>query len=341
MTPPDLSAVLVVPDTFATIRRTVSHLADQTVADRIELVIVCPDRQALELDHEAVAPLHSVTVVERAGLTTVAEGNAAGTRAAGAEIVVFCEDHSFPEPEWAAALLRRHGDGRWQVVGPVVLNGNPDSAVSWADYLVGYGPWAPPSRAGPVDLLPGHNSSYRRAVLLGLGDALEEALAVEAVLHWRLNDAGKASEAGEASESRVCFLEPEARTHHLNFGLWRSWLPALYHGGRIFAARRAERWSSPTRLAWMGGALFIPAVRLARVVRQALAPGRSRSRLIRCLPHLCLGLAMDGLGQLVGYAAGAGRSPDRLAGLEFHRVRHLRRPIGSAATPARETGAGP
>jgi len=39
-------------------------------------------------------------------------------------------------------------------------NANPDSIVSWADFLIGYGPWAAPIARHEPEYLPGHNSSY-------------------------------------------------------------------------------------------------------------------------------------------------------------------------------------
>ena len=42
-------------------------------------------------------------------------------------------------------------------MGPIVRNANPRTAVSWADYLLGYGPFADGTPGGEVDALPGHN----------------------------------------------------------------------------------------------------------------------------------------------------------------------------------------
>ena len=55
------------------------------------------------------------------------------------------EDHSYPEPEWAEALLRAHA-GPWTVVGPAVANANPDYTASWVNYVLSYGGFAPPAR---------------------------------------------------------------------------------------------------------------------------------------------------------------------------------------------------
>ena len=41
-----------------------------------------------------------------------------------------------------------------------------------------------------VDYLPGHNSSYKRDVLLGYGDRLESMMESETVLHWDLRAKG-------------------------------------------------------------------------------------------------------------------------------------------------------
>jgi hypothetical protein len=38
---------------------------------------------------------------------------------------------------------------------------------------------------------------------------------------------------------------------------------------------------------------------------------------------LCLGLAVDGFGQMTGYLFGPGDSVERVAGYEFHRFRHV------------------
>jgi hypothetical protein len=48
-----------------------------------------------------------------------------------------------------------------------------------------------------------------------------------------------------------------------------------------------------------------------------------RALLPRILPTFVLLLVVDGLGELVGYAIGAGSANDTLTPLEFHRLRHL------------------
>ncbi|MCL6546490.1 MAG: hypothetical protein K6T61_14805, partial [Bryobacteraceae bacterium] len=90
-------------------------------------------------------------------------------RAASAPLVVMTEDHSLPEPGWAAALLEAHREHR-AAVGPAIVNGNPESLLSWANVVIEYGEWLDPVQSRPVQHLPGHNTCYRRDVLLDYGE---------------------------------------------------------------------------------------------------------------------------------------------------------------------------
>ena len=78
---------------------------------------------------------------------TLAEGRAAGVRAAGAPFVHIGETHAFPRPDWAAALIASLG-GEWAAVVSGLGNANPRSVISWSNLIVDYGPWldAPPGR---------------------------------------------------------------------------------------------------------------------------------------------------------------------------------------------------
>lgn len=183
MPSPALSVILATPGDFGALRRTLSHLAAQTARDALELVIVATRRDALRPDTEVLAVFPRHSLVEIGEFVSLGAANAAGVRAAMAPLVVLAEDHCFPDPEWAEQLIRAH-EGPWAAVGPAVRNANPATAVSWADLFVGYGPWLEPVERRDVPFLPGHNSSYKRALLLECGDRLDALLTVETVLHW-------------------------------------------------------------------------------------------------------------------------------------------------------------
>jgi hypothetical protein len=315
---PDLSVILITPDSFETIRQTVGCVVRQNVRDRIELVVVAPTGARIEIDEALVAPLAGVQVVRLASLTPTGPARAAAIRAARAPVVAFGEEHCFPAPGWAEAFLNAH-HGAYAAVGPAMRNANPDTIVSWADLLIGYGPWLAPVPAGERDFLPGHNSSYKRAVLLEYGDRLDELMEAETVLMWNLR-----------SKGHRLLLEPAAQAAHTNFGLWSSWVQVMFLNGRAFADTRSSRWSLGRRLAFAGASPLIPFVRLARTIGHARRLGRGWPFLARVVPTVSVGLVFDALGQLTGYALGGGTAHERLAAFEWHRLKHT--PRGEAMT---------
>jgi hypothetical protein len=309
---PAMSVVLATPGDFTTIATTVQYLRRQSIAGRLELVVVARTPDALSTDEGAFRDFWGYQVVGVGPFILPGRANAAGVRAARGAVVAFAEDHCFPEPGWAEALLECHADDGIAAVGPVFRNANPRTLVSWCDFVIGYGPWIDPTTAGDQPFLAGHNSSYRRSVLLELDNHLEELLEAETVLHLELRNRGYR-----------LVVAPRARTAHVNFARLGSWLPAHYHCGRVFAARRARDWGPVRRAFYAGASPLIPVVRLVRALRHLRGSERPRPSVPRLLPLLGLGLAVDGLGQLLGYLAGAGVSSRQLARFEFRRVDHV------------------
>lgn len=307
---PALSVILPTADDFSTIRMTVRALRAQTICHKIELVIVVPTDGVPIPDNE-VEGFGRVLVIDGGKLETSNRSRVAGIRAATSPIVVLAEDHSFPAPDWADALLSAHQQN-YAVVGPVVRSGNPRTMLSWANLLLEYGPWLEGAERAELDDLPGHNSAYRRDLLIEYGDQLEEMFEVEALIQRDMR-----------SKGHRMLLEPRAVTSHLNFSkLWPSLLLRL-NAGRSFAAHRTHGWSFSKRLAYAMASPLIPLVRLIRIARLVRNSSELEYLFPRVLPMLCIVLLADGLGELIGYTAGAGNSPRFLGSIEFNRVRYL------------------
>ncbi len=308
---PSLSVVLATHDTFASIAATVRHLARQTAASAIELVIVAPNRSELGADESLLAGFGAVSVVESPGGGSPSYCNAAGVRHATAPIIALAEDHCFPDPDWAERLIAAHR-GPWAAVGPAVRNANPGSCASWADLLIGYGPWLEPVAGGEVEFLPGHNCSYKRAILLENDALLESWLEAETLWHWELRARGER-----------LLLEPRARVAHTNFSRWSSFLPASFYNGWLFAASRSRRMSPARRGIYVLLGPLIPLVRAARVARAVMRSPALLGRLCLALPAVLVGLACDGFGQMLGYAFGAGNASRQAAAYEWRRDQHV------------------
>jgi glycosyl transferase family 2 len=303
---PALSVIVLVPDRFNTVLRVVTELARQQIRDQIELVFVAVP--GVSIPQSVVADFWGWQQIEKPDWRSSADARAVGVARARAPIVAFVEDHCFPTPGWAEALLRAH-ERAWAGVGPVVLNANPKRTLSWANLLIEYGPWLHPRERGTVSHIPGHNSSYKRALLMEYGDQLTPMLEAESVLHWDLNRHGHA-----------VALEPDARSRHQNFERFGASLNLRFQAGRHFAAHRSQHWPRSRRLVYTLGSPLLPVLRTWRVREHAARLEDTRRR-PWLLPLVFVLLVVDAMGEATGYAFGRGSTPLTLIDLEFHRDR--------------------
>jgi hypothetical protein len=308
---PELSVVLVTPYGFEPMRRLLGYLARQDRRERIEIVLVAPSRHELALDESALAGFWGHQVVECGPIESLNRPRVAGIRAAKAPIVAMTEDHCFPAPGWAAALLDAHREG-WAAVGPTVALANPESVRAWANYLIQYGGWVQPDPGGEIADLPGHNSSYKRERLLDYGDRLESMMVADTMLHWDLRRRGEKLK-----------LEPRAISHHVFMTLLRPFLSENFYIGWQFAGIRARGFGFVERIVFVVGSPLLPLVRLRRIVKRMREFGWQKLLVPRVLPSLFFGLAASAAGELCGYLLGLGNSMSKTVDLDFRRDRFV------------------
>lgn len=307
---PLMSVIIATPDCYEAVRSTIRFLQAQTVSDKLEIVFVAPSKEGLGLADSELNCFFGYHVVEAGDIRSLAQANAAGIREASASLVVLAEDHAFPENGWAHALIGAHRKP-WAAVGPAVRNANPNSIISWAGFLCSYAPWMEPAPAGVTDHLPGHNSSYKREILLRYGHELESMLEAETILHWDL-----------VAQGHELYLEPAAKLSHVNPDSVFLWAREQFHNGRLFASSRSKGWSPVRRLAYSLGSPLIPLVRLVRIRRELHRPGRPNHLVPDVLPALMLGLGLSAAGEMAGYAFGSGDAAHQLLDIQFHCAPH-------------------
>lgn len=306
--------MILVCDSFETVRDTVWHLGRQTARSRLELVMVAPS-ETLEFDAGSCDGFSSVRIVDAAGLdpaADISELRALGVESATAPIVLFAESHSFPAPSSLGALIDAH-QGPWVAVAQTIGNGNPQTMTSWTNLYLDYGSWVEPCVGGEVQEVPTHNGSFKRELLL------EHREELPALLRF----SGGINEALRGGGGRF-WLEAGARTFHVNVSRRRSWLSERLNAGRAYAAVRGECWPRWRRIAYAVAWPLIPVVRGRRVLGHIRRTGRSSELLPGILPSLCVGLALSGLGEFLGYAFGAGSARIPVAEMELHRRAHVR-----------------
>ena len=295
--PARLSVIFVTPNRYEIVQRTVRCLQQQTIRSQLEIIIVAPCEQELFLDQDDVQMFNGCKVVEVGLGRSAGDTRVAGMKRATAPIVAYIEDHAFPaDANWAEALLLAHQE-LWGAVAPTLINGNPESLISWASFLLSFGSWRQPQSATAFTDLPWRNVTYRRSVVLEYGDELAALFLAECNLHRDL-----------VSRGYGLLLDPKAVLYHLNFTTLGPMLEEQFTAGRVFAGARSKDWSVLRRMLYLGGGALIPIAKLWRLA-PGLASDLRRHRLLpQIIPSLTLGLLAGCLGELTGYLLGLGGS---------------------------------
>ena len=312
---PALSVVIVAPQRFESIRKTIRKLRMQTIKDRLEIIVVVPSAGEVGVVESDLSGFFGYKIVGVGAIRSVDRAAAQSIRSATAPVVALIEDHAFPDADWAELLVAAH-QGSWAAVGPSIENANPASMMSWANLLMAYGQWGGTAAADgtAIDDLPTHNVSYKRALLLEFGTDLENMIGRESSLHRNLRANG-----------HKFFIEPKAKVYHLNPSRLFSTIALRFQAGRLFGATRArhERWSALRRLLYIGALPLIPAMHLPRIIREMRQSNRHRELMPRVLPALVFGLTLSALGEITGYAFGSGNTKHFLEHFELDRLNHL------------------
>jgi hypothetical protein len=296
-----------------TLRRTLRHLRAQTIADRLELVLIGPTEGAFDdLAPDETAGFARCVRLDFGPFDEVERAYVPGIRGASAPIVALLENHVFPDPAWAASILRAF-DGPWSAVGSVIVNANRDTATSWVEHLMSYGRHDETVAGGEVARIPRANSVFRRDVLLAFGDRLSDTLARDGGMLDSLRRDGHR------------FLREEAaRMEHLNLSRPSSMLRLRFHSGRASADTRARAagWSRARRIGYALASPAFPVLRL-RAMWPILRSHAARAEMPRIAPLLALVLVLDAFSQAVGFALGAGRSAVQAGIYDLDREPHL------------------
>jgi hypothetical protein len=297
-------AFVVATDTFETIRGVVTHLRRQTVASRLELVIVCPDRTRLALPDGVASGLASLVIIEHP-LVPLIEARARAISAATAELVFVGETHVFPEPEWAERVITAHDRATWAAVVPRIENANPRTRLSRAALVLDYGPWMA-CAAGQLQKMPGANVVLRRSMLLSAEHPLADLLDPEVLNPFMRGQGG-------------IYHATDARLLHLNVSRGVAWTHERYLCGRLVGGVRAQRWGHARRGAYAMAVPLIAAVLAGRALRSLPLSWRDAgvALLIVC------GSIIQAAGEGVGYIGGSlRRAEEAMQAYEVSKARH-------------------
>jgi hypothetical protein len=309
--PPALSVILATPDDYQSLRQLVRYLAQQTSRTQMELVLVTPEKSKMTLEAELFSPFWGYKVIETGPFRSVNHARSTGVRQASAPIVVLTEDHCFPAPNWAEALIAAHQQP-WAGVGPTFGLMNLHTYRAWAMFFIQYAPWIKPTPGGVLPDIAGHNSSYKREILLEYGDDLEKMLDFEYTLHQDLQRRG-----------HRLFVETKAETFHVFMTDDEACIEENYTIGRLLAATRARYQSKTKTLIYWFTTPLVPPLRTWRILRQIYGLNWQRRLLPGILPWLIWYLMVEAWGEFMGYLFGIGYAQVRTLDFDFRRQRFV------------------
>jgi hypothetical protein len=305
-----LLSVILPTDGPNPVRGVLKRLGEQTLADRIEVVLATPHPEAFDPDHATLAGFGSVLVVKVPDLKSLGRARALALKAAHAPYAFLGETHSFASaPDWAEQLLARHREG-WSVVIPGFHNANPGKLLSWAGFLLDYGNWMHDQPAREIDYWPLNNCSCDRDAILGATDDPAHALSYGDQLLVAMAAVGQ----------RVWF-EPRASLSHINISRWKEFLDEHWVGGHLVSAYRSREWSVLRRIAYAGASPLIAIVLFARVFSPAWKAIRRNRLSLAILPTMFIGTVCKAVGEAMGYL-GLGKleaSERRMTEYELHK----------------------
>lgn len=279
-------------------------LLDQDCIASIEILLIDLERNEW--------PRHpSLRVIDMPPNTTYSAARLRGIHEAQAPIVAFLEEHCRVYAGWASALLRAH-EGPYAAVGAEVHNGNPEVRLSRTIALMNYNPFLPPATRREVPLLPGHNSSFKRDVLLSYGDELETLLRAEVCLYIRMHRDG-----------HRMLLEPDARFAHLNETRLGSIARGYFLWHRCYGPIRARvfRWSFAKRLLYIVATPLIPLYYLGRLTLVLRRQPRLLAQAWLASPEIYFAQLASAAGQAVGLVFGMGDAEQRFTSYELNEPR--------------------
>lgn len=306
MVAPALSVFTIASVSAADCRDVLNELGRQTIHDRLEVILVTPDRKgADERISDRFASFHWVDMPRA---PTAGEAMSAAIHSATGPFVVYAEEHAFFREDWAERLLEAHAS--YQVVGFAMENANPETLTSWAHFYGQFGPAVAPVESGEVPMLVGHHASYSRDLLLSYGDLLPGLMEDESVMFLDLRARGI-----------PLYMAGDAISQHLHLSRLGAYMHLDFLGQRGFAAMRARagHWPWYKRILWACGAPLIPIIRLRRILFHLQRTGRYHHLMPGILTRLLPALVAGGAGESLGYLIGAGNVARQKIPKEFKR----------------------
>ncbi len=295
---PPLSIVVATTKPWPEIRGCLDSLMDQ--ANTVGAEILVADGNGRGLPLEKGESFEGVICLKELG-ASVFRLRKLGMCQAQGEIIAITEDHCRVASNWCAQIIQAHKDfPDAAAIGGVVDNGATTSLIDWANFLLVFAPFVSPIKNGPCErICLQANISYKRRIV----SRLTSQLGVMEMLFTR-----QLREEGETLIADDRLVVSHVQSH----GFWGT-LASHFHNGRSIAGFRLEHLVNLGRVLRLGSTALLPPYLLWATLRPLVSKQQLLGQVFASLPLLVLLVCCHAAGEFVGYIAGPGRSPQRLA----------------------------
>jgi GT2 family glycosyltransferase len=156
-----VSVVVPTRDRLAPLRDCLDALSAQTIADRLDIVVVDDGSVAAESVRDLVAEYPAARLLRGSGGGPAGARNA-GARAAKGTLLCFTDDDCSPRPDWAERLVEALQEGAEAVAG-VTLSGG--GALADASEIVAHAPSVVEDGGDTLTFAPSNNLACTRRLV--------------------------------------------------------------------------------------------------------------------------------------------------------------------------------
>jgi hypothetical protein len=215
-------------------------------------------------------------------------------RIARGELVAYLEEHALALPGWLKETLAAFARADWAAVAGVVVPANPAPGWSMLINMVTFSNFADGVCSGETGVLPGHNTTYRRHLLLSFGSDLEELMLLEPAVQGRLRELGY-----------KLYLENRIKWIHLNEHQAVQLFSDYFSWNVLFGRHRVAGRPLAYRLLRVITTPLILPVRIGKsLLRVRRRAGKNWPAYVRLVPLLLVIHLADTLGLGIGYMGG-------------------------------------
>ena len=295
---PPLSIVVATTKPWPEIRACLDSLMNQ--ANTVGAEILVADGNGHGLPDEGRELSEKVVWLKEPGGSVFGLRKLAMCQARG-ELIAITEDHCRVAPNWCEEIIQAHKDyPDAAAIGGAVENGATTSLIDWANFFLVFAPFVSPIKNGPCErICLQANISYKRRVV----PRITSQHGVMEMLFTRQL----------CKEGEVLIADDRLVVSHVqSHGFWGTFA-AHFHNGRSIAGFRLEQLGGMGRILRLGSTAILPPYLLWSILWALLSKPRFLGQVFASLPLLVFLVCCHAAGEFVGYIAGPGRSPQRLA----------------------------